>query len=663
MRHLEFLFPQCSPLLDGYSRQAVGGLQLTVPATQQEYEADVSNSFAVTTPYVDDVDDYYLAHGAYLEFSPSSAVDPNAPTTNPPLSQRLQQRRETFDTLPQWTAAPRGVRSASASARLPTHGPGPNGNSPPLAARPGIQSIQPTKHNPQLQPEKHQVDRSDFDEILGAQDDSDAEARMQRLLNQLESVTKADSQNIHEGDWPTSPSTGYGPGAPPPSYENAQRPPMLTRGALVRPLEDAAPLRDPAPLYGVHPRRGGVLGHYNEAESRLWTSDRTLQFPNPPQNTTARSPLPRYKSAPSMPDTIAMSPQPSRSPPRSAATGTDANYASARKPTLQRGRHGGSEQNLHDLSRQNLRVAQPGHGYGHFNSYGNLLNPPITPASPASVPPSLISDSVSRSSSFGSVHTRLVTPTDSTTPVLSGVPHPLGRIDEKSSLDYNEIEATIEYHSPLFQAPSHSSSEAREREKIMEKTLGLKLSTSLPPPSWHTPTSAELPLAHPGHSVMPTPAASVFEGGSTSGSLSLSSGPGGPGGLGGLQRSNSRSGFSDISSYTDGQSRTSAGRTAAMSPSVLAATSFAMNGTMPTGIVRSKAEKAAEKARQKAEKAAKKAEAALLKVEQEREAKAQQGETKRASRQAGDAKKREKDDRQRQAELDLNMPRLMLFST
>ena len=647
-----------------------------MPHSQQEYETDVSNAFAVTTPYADGVGaDYYESDEA-LEFSPNSAVDPNAPTNKFPLGQRLQQRRGTFDTLPQWTVTPRGVRSASASAGLPTRGHGPNGNSPPLAARPGIQSTQASKHNPQLQPEKHQVDRSDYDEILGIRDDSDAEARMQRLLNQLESVTKADSQNIHEGDWVTSPSTGYGQGPPPPSYENVQRPSMLTRGALARPLEDSAPLRDPAPLYGierVHPRGGGVLGHYAEAESRLLAVDRALQFPNPPQNITARSPLPRYKSAPSIPNTIAMSPQPSRSPPRSVTqTGTDANYAPGRKPTLHRGRYGGSEQNLHDLSRQNSRAAQPGHGYGHFNSYGNLLlNPPITPASPGSVLPGLISDTVSRSSSFGSIHTRLVTPTDSTTPVLSGVPHPLGRIDEKSSLDYNEIEGTNKYHSPLFQTSSHSSSEAREREKAMEKTLGLKLSSSLPPTSWQTPTSTEHSSGRPSHSAMTTPAASFFEGESVSGSLSISGGPGGHGGLGGLQRSYSRSGFSEISSFTDTLSRTSAGRTASnrdqMSPSVLAATSFAMNGTIPTGIPLSKAEKAAEKARQKAEKAAKKAEAARLKVEQEREARAQQEETKRVSadskRQAVDAKKREKEERLRQAELDLSMPRLMLFST
>ena len=637
----------------------------------QEYETDVSNVFAVTTPYADDVDaDYYETHGA-LEFSPNSAVDPNAPTTNFPLGQRLQQRRETFDTLPQWTATPRGVRSASASAGLSTRGPGPNGNSPLLAARPGIQSIQASKHNPQLQPENHQVDRPDYDEMLGIRDDSDAEARMQRLLNQLESVTKPDSQNTHEGDWVSSPSLGYGQGAPPPSYENAQHPSMVRRGALAK-LEDSALPRDPAPLYGIergHPRGGGVVGHYTKAESRLSTSDRTLQFPNLPENITARSPLPRYKSAPSMPNTIAMAPQPSRSPPRSATTGTD---APARKPTLHRGRHGGSEQSLHDLSRQNLRAAQPGHGYGHFNSYGNLLlNPPITPASPGSVLPGLISDTVSRSSSFGSIQTRLVTPTDSTTPVLSGVPHPLGRIDEKSSLDHNEIEGTNEYKSPLFQTSSHSSSEAREREKVMAKTLGLKLSAPLPPSSWQTPTPAEHSLGNPVNSAMTTPAASFFEGGSTSGSVSFSGGPGGPGGLGGLRRSYSRSGLSEISSFTDALSRTSAGRTApmrdTMSPSVLAATSFANNGTIPTGIALSKAEKAAEKARQKAEKAAKKAEAALLKVEQEREAKAQQEETKRASadskRQAVDAKKREKEERQRQAELDLNMPRLMLFST
>ncbi len=633
-----------------------------MPHPQQEYESDMSNAFAVTTPYADSVDaDYYETHGA-LEFSPHSAVDPNAPTSLPP-GQRLQQRRQTFDTLPQWPAVPRGVRSAS--ARISTGGP--NGNS--LAARPGIQSIQESKQKPQLPPEKHQIDRPDFDEMLGlVQDDSDADARMKRLLNQLESVTQKDSQNIHEGDWVSSPSTRYSQGAPPPAYENAQLPSMLRRGALARPLEVSGTPRSPAPLYEIehaHPRGGGAVDYYTEAESRLPASVQTLQFPNPPQHITARSsPLPRYKSAPSMPNTIAMSPPP-RSPLRTAPTGTDANHAPFRKPTLHRGRYGGSEQNLHDLSKQNSRPAQP--GPGHFNSSGSLLlNPPITPASPGSMLPSLISDSVSRSSSFGSIQTRLATPTDSTTPVLSGAPHALGRIDEKSSLDYNEIEATNEHQKVSFQTPSHTFSEVREREKAMEKTLGFKWATPLPPSSWQPPASAGLSSANHVHSAITTPATSFFEGGSTVGGSGSSVGPGG---LGGLQRSHSRSGGSEISSFTDILSRTSGGGANPMkehmSPSVLAATSFAMNGTMPTGVALSKAERAAEKARQKADRAAKKAEAALLKVEQEREAKAQQEETKRVSadskRHVMDAKKREKEERQRQAEL--NVPRLMLFST
>ena len=641
-----------------------------MPHPQEEYESDMSNAFAVTTPYADGVGaGYYETHGA-LEFSPNSVVDPNAPT------ERLQQRRQTFDTLPQWPAVPRGVRSAS--ARVSTGGP--NGNSLPLAARPGMQSFQATnKHTPQHQPEKHQVDRPDFDEMLGVvRDGSDADARMKRLLNQLESVTKLDGQNIHDGDWVSSPSTRYSQGVPPPSYENAQRPPMLNRGALARTMEVPATPLSPAPLYEnerVHPRGGGAIDYYTEAESRLSASVQNMQFPNPPQHTTARSsPLPRYKSAPSMPNTVAMSPPPPRNPLRSSATVTDANYTAVRKTTLHRGRYGGSEQNLHDLSKQNSRPTQPGHG--HISPYGNpLLNPPITPASPGSMLPGLISDSVSRSSSFGSIQTRLVTPTDSTTPVLSGALHAsLGRIDEKSSLDYNEIEATNEHQTGLFQTPSHTSSEVREREKSMEKTLGIKWATPLPPSSWQPPVSAELSSANHVHSAIATPATSIFEGGSTIGGLSIGGGSassassGGPGGFSGLQRSFSRSGASEISSYTDILSRTSAGGATMreqMSPSVLAATSFAMNGTIPTGVALSKAEKAAEKARQKADKAAKKAEAARLKVEQEREAKAQQEETKRVSadskRHVVDAKKREKEERLKQAEL--NMPRLMLFST
>ena len=616
----------------------------------------MSNTFAVTTPYVDGPRaGYFETYGA-LEFSPNSAVDPNAPTNLLPLAPRLQQRRQTFDALPRWKAAPRGVRSASARPSA--------GESGGLAARPGVRSIQASKQRSQHQPDNHQVVGPDYDEVLGVRDDSDAEARMKRLLNQLESVTLMDNRNIHEGDWTSSSSTGHSQGPPP--YENAQRPSKLASRAFARQLEDSTTPRYPAPFYEIErllSQDGGGMDYYTEAGSRLPTSDHISKFPNPPQN-IARSPIPRHKSTPSIPNTIAIAPQPSRSPPRSTTAGTEANYAQGRKPTLLRSRYGGSEQSLHDLSRQNARPAQLGPGYGQHSHHGgnSFLNPLITPASPSPMLPGLISDSVSRSSSLTSIQTRLVTPTDSMAPALSGAHHALGRIDEKSSMDYNELEDAKKREAVLFRTPSHTShtpSEAQERENMMRRTPGLKMTTPLPSSGW----SGELSSGKHARSVTTTPSASFFDTESTTGGSSIG---GGPGGLGSLQRSYSRGGGSDISSFTDGLSRTSAGRTNSMnessSPSVVAATSFAMSGTMPTGVPLSKAERAAEKARQKAERAAKKAETALLKVELEREAKAQQEETKRAATEnKKEAKKREKEERQRQT--DLNMTRLVLFST
>ena len=623
-----------------------------MPHPQEEYETDMSNTFAVTTPYVDAPRAGYFETQGALEFSPNSAVDPKA-STKLPLAPRLQQRRQTFHTPPRWKAVPRGVRSASARPSAGESG-GPNG-------RPGVQA---SKQRSQHQPDIHQVVGPDYDEVLGVRDDSDAEARMQRLLNQLESVTQLDNRNTHEGDWTSSSSTGHSQA--PPSYENAQRPSTLTSRAFARQLEDPTTPRYPAPLHEnerVLSQDGGGIDYYTEAGSRLSTSDHIPKFPNPPQN-IARSPLPRHKSTSSIPNTIAIAPQPSRSPPRSATAGTEANHAQGRKPTLFRSRYGGSDQSLHDLSKQNARPAQLGPGYGqHSNHGGNpFLNPLITPASPGTMLPGLISDSVSRSSSLTSIQTRLVTPTDSIAPAVSGAHHALGRIDEKSSMDYNELEDAKKREAVLFMTPSHTShtpSGAQERENMMRKTPGVKLTTPSPSSAW----SGELASGRHVRSVTTTPSTSVFDIESTMGGSSIG---GGPGGLGSLHRSYSRGGGSDISSFTDGLSRTSAGRTNSMnertSPTVAAATSFAMSGTMPTGVPLSKAERAAEKARQKAERAARKAETALLKVEREREAKAQLEETKRAATEIKkEAKKREKEERQRQT--DLNMTRLVLFST
>jgi len=638
----------------------------------------MSNTFAVTTPYADGAGaGYFETYGA-LEFSPNSVADPNAPTINLQLAQRLQQRRQTFDTLPQTKkVAPRGVRSASARPSAGESG-GP--------ARPGVQSMQPSKNRPQHQSDNHQIVRADYDEMLGVRDDSDPEARMQRLLNQLE-FTGLDNRKLHhEGGWASSPSLGYRRG-PPPSYENGQRPSALTRGAFARQLEDSTTPRYPAPSYDnerVLPQDSGGMDSYTEAGSRFSAFGQIPQFPNPPENTTARSPLPRYKSAPSIPSTIAISPPPPRSPLRSATAGTEANYAPGRKPNLFRDRHGGSEQSLQDLSRQTSRPAQLGQGYGqHSNPGGNLfLSPLVTPTSPSTVPPSLISDSMSRSSSFGSTQTRLVTPTDSIAPVhvhSGGAPHALGRIDEKFSLDYkHEIEAAKHHRDAvLFKSPSHTSSELQERrEGVMEKTPGVRLANLLPSSGWQPPTPGGHSSGKYARSVATTPATSFFDTGSITGGSSIGGGHGGHGGHGGggglsgsgsLQRSYSRSGGSEISSFNDTVSRTSGGMTNSTkergsSPTVLAATSFANSGTMPTGAALSKAEKAAEKARQKAERAAKKAEAALFKVELERESRAQTEESKRAAAEIKkEAKKREKEERQKQA--DLTMTRLVLFST
>jgi hypothetical protein len=646
----------------------------------------MSNAFAVTTPYVEGAGaDYFETHGA-LEFSPHSAIDPNAPAIPgfPPVH-LLQRRRQTFDALPQWKGAPR-TRSLRPSTADNT-GNGPNGN---FLARSGTRA---SKHRSQP---SNPIVGLDYDEMLGVRDDSDAEARMQRLLNQLESVTQPASRAIHEGDSAFSSSSSFGQGVSP--YKNAQSPSTLTRGALARRLDDSTASRDPVPMYAterVPPRDAGVIDHYTEPESRLPTSGLTSQFPKAPQNITRRPPLPRHKSAPPTPNTTHVAPLPARGPLRSATFSVDgshlpANHAPGRKPTLVRGRHGGSEQNLRDFSRQNSHTAQPGHVYGHSNSSGNLfLNPPVTPASPSLALPALISDSMSRSSSFTSIQTRLVTPTDLTAPPLPGAPHPLGRIDEKPSLDYNEIQAAKARRMILSRTPSHTSSGAREKEKeeeekeriMMGKRPGLKLVTPLPSAGWQLPPPAEFSSGKRLRSVATTPATSVFDMGSIAGGSSI----GGPGGStvpstvpstmpsmgmgmgmgmggGGLQRSYSRSAWSEISTFSDTPSRTTntgySMMTENMTPAVVAATSFALSGTMPTGVALSKAEKAAERARQKAESAAKKAERARFKVELEREAKAAAAEGKRL---AAEAKKRGKEERQRQA--DMNITRLVLYST
>lgn len=663
----------------------------------EESESDMSNAFAVTTPDADGVGaDYFeTLHGA-LEFSPHSAVDPNAlsthsaPHSSPHSSPQpvphsapvrpLQHRRQTLDTLPQWKGDSRVVRPSMAADRAPN----PNGNFP---ARPGTQA-QASKYK--AQPD-NQVTGLDYDEMIGVRDESDADARMRRLLNQLESVTQPD---LHESDWASSSSTtstSQIQGVPP--YANTRRPSALAHAAFARQLTDLPAARDLVPLRGtehVLPRDGDIVDRYVEAESRLPVHRQTSQFPNEPQNVTAGPPLPRYKSAPSTPSTPAVAPQPSRSsPPRFTADERDspAHYVfPTRKLSLVRGRYGGSEQNLRDLSRQNGRLSQPGLGYGHPNSSGNLfLNTPVTPASPNMTLPGLISDSISRSSSFTSLH-RLGTPTESTVAIPSTAPYALGRIDEKLSLDHNEIEADQKARQTVLPPPSshiHIASEAKERQKTMEKRPGLKLATPLASPllpytNWRTtPTSAELSVGKHLRSATTTPARSVFDMGDMESTSSIMSGRTGfsrstmpSGGSLQLQRAHSRSEFS---SFTDSSSRTSSEKTNSMkdkvTPTVAAATVFAMTGTMPVGVPLSKAERAAERARQKADKAAKKARAALLKVEREREAKEakaqqqqqqqQQEEESKSKRQAGvDAKKREKGERQKPTEL---APPIMLF--
>jgi len=605
----------------------------------------MSNVFGVTTPYVDSTGGgYYEALGA-LQFSPHSAVDP---TSHSPM----QHQRQDSEALPQWKGVARVVRRSPADNA-------PNGNYLP---RPGNQA---SKHK--AQPDNQTVGL-DYDEMVGVRDDSDAEARMRRLLNQLKLDTQPDSRAAYEGGWASSSSTSLNQGAPP--YRNTQAPSVLTRTSFARQLGGPKAAPDPVPLHDMkhdYAQDDDVIDYYFQASSRPQVSVQTSHFPNSPQNIPARPRLPRYKSAPSTPTTTSLPPRPTRSPRRAVTVGggdPTANYAPPRKPSLVRG---GSEQSLYELSRQNPRPAQPGHMYGRSNSSGNLsVNPPATPASPGLALPPLISDSISRTSSFASLQTRLVTPTDSTAPTLSGGPHPLGRIDEKASLDYNQIEAAKARHMILPQTPSHISSGAKEREMAMEKRPGLKLVTPLPPNGWRTPMSAEFSSAKYSRSAATTPALSSFDMGgiergmSVGGSFSAFQERTMP--KGGLQRSYSRGGVSEFSSFTGTtMSRTSAGMTNSMqekaTPTVAAATAFAMSGTMPVGVPLSKAERAAEKAREKAERATKKAEAALLKVELEREAKAQQEETKRAAaenkRQTAEARKKERDERLRQAELPL----------
>ena len=619
----------------------------------------MSNAFAVTTPYVDRAGVGYLeTHGA-LGFSPHSAVstaDPTAPTNH----HLPQHRRQTSGVLPQWKGVPRIARPSPTDIAS-------NGNS---SARPGIQA-----NKNKTQPDSQTVE-PDYDEVLGVRDDSDAEARMRRLLNQLELVTQPDSRTIHEEDWASSSSSSLSQGVPP--HANTQGPSPLTRAAFARQLGDSKETRDPVPL---HDADGGslqdddILDYYTDARSSLSASGQS-QFPNYPQNVTTRPPPPRHKSAPSTPNPTAVPPRPSRSPRRTATADerySPANYAPSRKPSLVRGRYGGSEQNLHEPSRQNSRPAQPGHGIGRSNSSGApFMNSPATPASSSPVLPGLVPDSISRSSSFASIQIRLVTPTDSTPPIPFGAPHPLGRIDEKPSLDYNEIEATKERQTVLSRTPSHVSGEVRERERIMERRPGLRLATPLPSTGWRTPTSMEHSSGRHLRSATTTTVASISDMGGMGSELSFGSSPRGfprsTVSKGGVQRSYSRSGVSEFSSFTDTLNQSSGGMTNSMkekvTPTVAAATAFAMSGTMPVGVAQSKAERAADKARQKAEKAAKKAEAALLKVELEREAKAQQEETKRAAaenkRQTVEARKREKDERQRQAELAMSR---LLFAT
>ena len=605
----------------------------------------MSNAFVVTTPYVNGAGvGYFETHGA-LEFSPHSAVDPTAPTNHYPL----QHRRGTSDALPQWKGVPRIPRSSTTDIA-------PHGNS---FSRPGIQASKTATHP------DNQTAELDYDEMIGIRDDSDAEARMRRLLNQLALIPQPDARAIHEEDWASSSSSSLGQGVPP------YGPSTLTRAAFARQRGESKETRDPVPLRGadpVSPQDDDIIGYYTETESGLPVSGQS-QFPNSTQNITTRPPLHRYKSAPSTPNTTGIVPQPSRSL-RQVATADEryshANYAPSRKPSLVRGRFGGSEQNLRDLPRQNSRSAPPGYGIRRSNSgRAPFMNPPATPASPSPALPGLIPDSISRSSSFASIQTRLATPTDSTTPVLSGAPHPLGRIDEKASLDYNEIEAAKRRQTIFSQTSSHVSSEAKERGRMMEERPGLRSAAPLPSTDWRTPSFAD---DSSGKYFRPATATSS---GGTGSELSLGSGPRALSRLavpkGGVHHANFRSGASEFSSFTDSLS-SGEGKTNSMqekiTPSVFAATAFAMTGTMPIGVSQSKAEKAAEKARQKAEKAAQKAEAAALKVELEREAKAQQEEIKRVAaenkRQAVEARKREKDERQRKAELAMTK---MLFGT
>lgn len=609
----------------------------------EEKGTDMSNVFAVTTPYVDGAGaGYFETHGA-LEFSPHSTA---LTTPHPP-----QHRRQISDTLPQWKEVPRFARPS------PVVDIAPNGD--PFT-RPGIQAS-----NTKTQPDNHQAIESDYDEMRGIRDDSDAEARMRRLLNQLELGTPQDSRTIYEEDWASSSSSSLGRGVPP--RANARGPSHLTRVAFARQRGDSKQTNDPVPRHDMEhlsPQGGDIIDFYTEDESGLPATAQS-QFPNSPPNVVTRPPPPRYKSAPSTPNTTGVAPLPSRSPRKAATTEerySPANYTPSRKSSLIR--HRGSEQNLHDQWRQQSRSAPPVHAIGRSNSTrAAFMNSPATPASSSSGLPGLIPDAISRSSSFASIQTRLVTPTDSAAPTLFGSPHLLDRIDERPSMDYNEMEAAKGRRTGLSRAPSHALSEVKERGRMMETRPSLRLATPLPSIG---PPFAEHPSGKHLRSTTTTTVPSISDTAGTESVLSFSSGPGGfprsNAVKGGVQRSYSRSAVSavsEFSSFTDSLSQSSEGKGNSMqekvTPSVLAATAFAMTGTMPVGIAQSKAERAADKARQKAEKAAKKAAAALLKVELEREAKAQQEETKRTAtenkRQAVEARKKENDDRQRQAEL------------
>jgi hypothetical protein len=636
--------PPTFPPLDGYALQTAAGLQLTMPPPQ-ERETDISNAFGVTTPYADGVGAAYFETQGVPEVLPYSAVDPVVPSARLPLVHPFQSRRQTLTAPAQWKGMSRSRRPSTAD------------NAPNGLARPRIQT---SKHG--TRPDSQDVE-PDYDEMVGVRDDSDAEARMRRLLSQLDLVTQPDSRTTREGDGASSSSTGHSQAIPP--YRDTQGPSTLTRSVFSRRLDDSQAFHDPVPLHDaehVLPLDGDIIDHYAESESGSQLSGQTSQFSNhPPQHATSRSALPRHTSAPSTPYTTAIAPQPSHGPPRAVTTGERdllANYSpSHRKLPLIRGRYGGSEQSLRDLSRQHLRPAQAGHGSGRSYSYssGNLFaTAPVTPASPNAVLPGLVSDSISRSSSFTSTHTRLLTPTESTPPVLSGAPHALGRIDEKHSLDYNEIETA---HAQKSQSVSSRTSlyiygEAKESSKVIETKPQLKLATSSPPSGWATHTSAELSSGKHFRSAATTPASSVFDGGSITGGWSVSSGPSGflrsTVSTEGSQRTHFRSGGSDISSFADSLGRPSTGKTNSMkekvTPTVAMATAFAMGDTAPIGAPLSRAEKAAEKARHKAEKAAKKAEVALVKLEREREAA-----TAELKRQ--ETRKSEKEERQRQAEV------------